>query len=191
MEKEIKDSTDHSQGLNQVLSDTREPILVEVELETQALQTDLDTGATVSLISEQTYQTMFPDTLQETKTTFKTYSRDPLRVVGQRDVRVVIAGQTAKLPLTAVAGNGPILLGRNWLQIIRFDLQRIYHVKQCKLSGVLDWYQTLFQPGLGMLEGYEAKIVIIPEARPRFCRARSVPYAMQAQVEKELNRLQA
>ena len=81
-----------------------------MELETQPLQMELDTGAAVSLMSKQIYRTMFPDTpLQETKTTLKIYSREPLRVVGQRDVLVVIAGQTAKLTLT-VAGNGLLCL---------------------------------------------------------------------------------
>ena len=34
---------------------------LEVELDTQQHQMELDTGAAVSLMSEQTYQTMFPD----------------------------------------------------------------------------------------------------------------------------------
>ena len=59
-------------------------------------------------------------------------------------------------------------------------------MKQCKLSDVLDQYQTLLQPGLRMLEGYEAKIVVDPEARPHFCKARSVPYAMRAKVKKRI-----
>ena len=81
---------------------------MEVELNTQQHQMELDTGAAVSLMSKQTYQTMFPDIpLQETKTTLKMYSREPLRVMGQRDVQVKIAGKTANLPLTVVAGNGP------------------------------------------------------------------------------------
>ena len=79
---------------------------MEVELDTQH-QMELDTVAAVSLMSEQTYQTMFPDIpLKETKTTLKMYSGEPLRVIGQRDVQVKIAGQTANLPLTVVAGNG-------------------------------------------------------------------------------------
>ena len=74
MEKESKDSIEHSQGLNQVLSDQRGPILVEVELKTQPLRLELDTGAAVSLMFEQIYRTMFPNTpLQETKSTLKTY----------------------------------------------------------------------------------------------------------------------
>ena len=64
-------------------------------------------------------------------------------------------------------------------------------MKKCKLSGVLDQYHTLFQPGLRTLKGYGAKIVIDPEARPRFCKAHFVPYAIRVKVEKELDRLQA
>ena len=135
---------------------------------------------------------MFPDIpLQEAKMTLKTYSGETLRVVGQRDVRVVIAGQTTKLPLTVVAVNDPARLGRNWLRIIHLDWQRICQVKQCKLSSVLDSYQTLFQPELGTIEGYEAKIVIVPEARPRICKAHFLPYTIRAQVVNKLDRLQA
>ena len=61
-EKEITDSIDHFEGLNQVLSDLRGPILEVVDLETQPLQMELDTGAAVSLVSEQTYRMMLPDT---------------------------------------------------------------------------------------------------------------------------------
>ena len=80
-----------------------------------------------------------------------------------------------KLLLTVVDGYVTTLPGHNWLRIIRLDGQSICQVKQCKLSDALDRYQTLFQPGLGMLEGYKAKIVVDPEARPRFCKTRFVP----------------
>ena len=47
----------------------------------------------------------------------------------------------------------------------------------------------MFTPGLGTLEGFEAKIYIEPNAFPRFCQARSVPFAMKILVEKELDNL--
>ena len=55
---------------------------------------------------------------------------------------------------------------------------------------VLQRYETLFQLGLGVLQRYEAKIMVDPEVCPRFCKARSVPYAMRTQVEEEFERLQ-
>ena len=42
---------------------------------------------------------------------------------------------------------------------------------------------------MGTWEGYEATIEVDADATPRFCRPRSVPYAMQEMVGEELDRL--
>ena len=57
------------------------------------------------------------------------------------------------------------------------------------LEAVLQRHQEVFKEGLGTLKGYEAKIYIDPGVRPRFCKARSVPYSMRTLVDKELDRL--
>ncbi len=41
------------------------------------------------------------------------------------------------------------------------------------------------------MQGFEAKIHVEADATPRFCRARTVPYAMRQLVEEELRRLVA
>ena len=56
---------------------------------------------------------------------------------------------------------------------------------------MLDHHKAVFQEGLGELKGYKAKIALDPQATPRFCKARSVPYALNANVEEELDRLTA
>lgn len=48
-----------------------------------------------------------------------------------------------------------------------------------------------FGRNLGTLKGFKAKICVDPEAHPKFCKARPVPYAMRGLVDKELERLQA
>ena len=55
---------------------------------------------------------------------------------------------------------------------------------------MLEKYKDVFEPGLGTLHGYQAKIHVNPEAQPRFCKAYSVPHAMCTQVEEELKRLE-
>ena len=47
----------------------------------------------------------------------------------------------------------------------------------------------MFRAGLGTLQGFKAKIIIEDNAIPKFCKARSIPYAFKEMVEKELNRL--
>ena len=51
--------------------------------------------------------------------------------------------------------------------------------------------RTFFGEGLGTLKGTEAKIYVDPNAPPKFMKARPVPYALKAKVEKELDRLQS
>lgn len=187
----FKDSNEHSSVLSQIIASVNKPIILEVVLDGRPLQMELDTGAAVSLVSEATYKQLFADTpLSETSTTLKTYSGEPLRVVGQREVEVCAEKQTARLPLVVVAGDGPSLFGRDWLKSIRLDWQAIKQVRYRGLPDILSAYENVFQPGLGTLEGYEAKIFVDPEAQPHFCKARSVPYAMRAKVEEELKRLQ-
>ena len=63
--------------------------------------------------------------------------------------------QVAKLVLVVVAGNGPSLLGRNWLKYLRLDwkqIARLHSGKMQSLHAVLDQHPTLFQEGLGTIE---------------------------------------
>ena len=47
----------------------------------------------------------------------------------------------------------------------------------------------MFQEGLGEAIGITAKLYVKDNAKPRFCRARTVPHALKAKVEQELQRL--
>ena len=50
-------------------------------------------------------------------------------------------------------------------------------------------YSDVFQPELGMMKDFKAKIFVDPTIPLRFCKARSVPYAMRSLVEAELDKL--
>ena len=47
----------------------------------------------------------------------------------------------------------------------------------------------MFEPGLEMLQGYKAKLHGDPGAQSKYCKARSVLYAMRGKVEEELESL--
>ena len=111
-------------------------------------------------------------------------------MVGKVDVEVQYQGQQAKLPLIVVEGDGPSLIGCDWLSAIHLDWKSINMVKSKWLASVLDKHQVLFVNGLGTLKGYEAKIIVELGTKPRFCKARQVPYALQGQVNEELERLE-
>ena len=97
-----------------------------------------------------------------------------------------------ELPLIVTRGNGPSLLGRNWLSVLKLDWQRILTVKPKRsLQDVLDEHVEVFEDKLGCLKGLKAQIHIEPNVTQVFFGARSVPFALRAMVEKELDRLRA
>ena len=57
------------------------------------------------------------------------------------------------------------------------------------LDKVIRKHEKVFQEGLETLEGYQATLHVDLNASPKFCKARTVPYAMQELVEKELDLL--
>ena len=155
----------------------------------------MDTGASMSLMSESTFTALWPRRrLQPADVKLQTYSKDPIPVVGHCCVTVKYNGQTAsEMPLVIVESVGPILLGRNWLTKIRLDWRKIHQVNTIRapsLESVLEKFPAVFQEGLGTLVGFKAKIYVDPTAKPKFHRARSVPYALREMVDQELQRLQ-
>ena len=55
------------------------------------------------------------------------------------------------------------------------------------LQAVLRSHEAVFQGGLGALQGYQARILVDPDATSHFSKARSVPYTYRELVEKELD----
>ena len=99
-------------------SDGRSPIDVELELDGHRIRMEIDTGASLSLVSEATFKRLWPGRPLEPSTVrLKTYTGEVLQVLGSAQVHVTGGkGQAADLSLIVVQTEGPSLLGRNCLQ---------------------------------------------------------------------------
>ena len=176
--------------VGQVREGRSPPIKVPVTIDNGVVPMELDTGASVSLMSQATFNKLWPRRgLSTTTIKLQTYSKEPIVVVGSVQVQVSHETQTATLPLVVVEGNGPTLMGRNWLSKIKLNWSKIHYIVNAGLSELLHKYHEVFQDGLGTFQGYQAKIEVDPEAVPRFHKARTVPYSMRDKVEEELQRL--
>ena len=169
------------------------PIVVDVQLDSCSVCMEVDTGASMSLISETTYKKLWPKrSLSACKVKLCTYSKEPIEVLGCCYVSVAYKGQTVKeMPLIVVRGSGPSLMGRNWLIKLTLDWHEIHCMLSQSLQAVLDAHQAVFQEGLGKMKGFKAKLHVDPTANPRYFRPRSIPYALRDRVEEELDRLVA
>ena len=172
---------------------------VSLEVEGISLTMELDTGAGASIISEQTYQAHFREIpLKPCSTKLHTYTGEPIQVLGLITVDVKYKDQNASLPLVVVQGQGPSLLGRDWLKVVKLDWEGIFNLKgacpelsrQEKLQTLLDAHAELFQAELGTIKGITAKLQMKEGATPKFCKAHPVPYSLLDAVNEECDRLE-
>ena len=174
--------------------DQMKPYQVDLSVNDEKLSMEIDTGASVSVISESAYKAMEkPPQLKKSNKQLYTYTGNQLEICGAIDVSVEYHGKINILPLVVVAGDGPNLLGRNWLSVIQLDWSQIFKVCQQNdkpLVQVLDKYSDVFRDELGTMSGVEAHINVPDNATPKYYKPRPLAYALQEPVAKELERLQ-
>ena len=133
-------------------------------------------------------------------TRLRAYTGHPLKVHGQLIAHLKYQDQSADVPLLVVEGSGPSLFGRDWLSGIRLNWTKICNIRvsetdlpqgvASQLRTTIQNHPNVFKPGLGTVKGITAKLEMKPDAHPKFCKARPVPYALQEAVEAEYNRLE-
>ena len=165
------------------------PIVIAVQVNSSNLHMELDTGASLSLISEATYESLFPVLpLSPTSVVLTTYTGEKISPLGSVEVQVLYQSQEATLPLLV---EGPSLIGRNWLEHIKLNWSDIKLINSfSSLGSVLDSHAEVFRPQLGKLCDVTAKLFIKEDARPRFFRPRSVAHSLKEKVSEEIDRLQ-
>ena len=108
--------TDPAYSLFNITHTSTKPLLVTVELNQAPVDMEVDTGASVSLISKDTYDKLWPNLttappLQKSDILLRTYTGEHLDVVGSVSIDVRYKEHITYLPLTVVAGRSPSLLG--------------------------------------------------------------------------------
>ena len=80
----------------------------------------------IIIISRESWLALFPEKpLTKASVSLRTYTAQPIALVGQVDVRVHYRSFEGTLRLYVVEGSGPTLLGRDWLTKIQLDWSSI------------------------------------------------------------------
>ena len=171
------------------------PITVHLHINGIHLKMEVNTGAAVSIISEQTQKKFFPNALhQRTSIKLRTYTDEAMPVLGEMAVEVTYLENTHALTLYVVQGSGPNLLGRSWLQHIQLDWRSLGIATVQKVpsqsEALLKKYGAVFQEGLGTMHHFQASLHLNKDAIPRFHRPRPVPFALKEAVGRELDRME-
>ena len=133
-----------------------EAIMIPVEIQGQSFLMKVDTGASISIISQETYQKNFSNNpLVHSSATLHTYTGGTIPVCGQFSADVHYQTQQAILPLTVVSGRDSLhKIHLNWHEILRVNVSSasIPALSNQRLQATILGHSAVFQPGLGTLK---------------------------------------
>ena len=172
------------------------PFTVELVINGCPVIFEVDTGAAVTIVSQEVYRKMFPNLeLQPSSVLLKSYTGNQVQVQGEAQVDVQYGEQQGTFTMYVVSGKGSCLLGRDWLKHIRLEWKSIAAMAikdgQSRLEGLFQKYKEVFAENLGRLKTATVKLQIKPDTTPKFFKPRPVPYAIRELLEHELDRLEA
>ena len=165
-------------------------VMVQMSVKEKQLQMQVDTGASVSIISQRTWKQCFSQLKPvHSATVLKTYTGELLHVIGEITVDVKYNKQQVKqLPLFVVSGEGPSLVDRNWLHRIRLNWHNICVLSPAySVNELRKQFPELFKEGLGTVQDYTARLET--DSPPQFFRPKSVLYALKDAIEQDLERM--
>ena len=122
---------------------------MKLEIPGKPVVTEVDTGAVVLVISEETYKELFSNlTVKEAPMGLKTYTGERIPVLGEVVVEVSYQQQNHQLSLIVVKGKGHNLFGRDWLMHFKLDCKTIglttLENAKAKVNVLLKKYEEVF-----------------------------------------------
>ncbi|BES98853.1 Hypothetical Protein NTJ_11669 [Nesidiocoris tenuis] len=163
-----------------------------------------DTGATKTVISEKVWREIGSPPLKKSSSLLA-YTGVKVDTLGKAKVLVKAFGKELKLQVLVTKQEDIPLFGMNWL--IAFDVPMPQETRIRTLTNtaqipekqteidkdvakIVEKYEEIFQAGTGKIKNYQVTIKLKENAIPKVFKPRRVPFSIQPQVEKELERLQ-
>ena len=170
------------------------PLVVEARINGTDIKMEVDTGASRSIIKMDTYNTIKhkSDSLTYTNSKLRTYSGDFIKPGGMIEASFMYENQWLVVLFIVANTKGPILLGTDVLRLLQLHWGRLLNANYVEenartencLNKVLSQHKEVFKSETGTLKGFEVELTVDPDCKPKFCKARPVPYALNEKIEK-------
>lgn len=181
-----------------VLSLNNEPAIVKCSVNNVNVSFEIDTGSHISTITKDVLKLFSNVKIRSTNTKAKSYSGNTIKFLGEVDLNVTFKGNRTTHTFLVVDSNSVSLLGRDACNKLEIKLSlpsnnsdvRNVSVNQnnnCVLKEFEHFLSDDFKSNVTQTVSLDVK----SDAKPVFCRARTVPVRFRELVKTELSRLES
>jgi len=182
-----------------------EPLLTNVFINGREVEVEIDTGASIPLMSFSQFQRLFPSVMLETPKIRVSNISAPIQLKGSCVVEVNLSGKSAQKLELFVSENPKefsTLLGRNWLEALVPDWRERFGIVTNQVTAdfstididndkFVELLKSRFEKvftidGKQTIQGFEAHILLKDDAVPIFHKAYPVPFALRASIDDEI-----
>ena len=192
-EPESAESEDEVYTLNCEVKSVQ-PLMTMVKINGHDVPMEVDTGAGVTIINEDTWRKLGKPALEK-GIKLRTYTKTEIRTLGKASMRIHYQDQEVMNPVVVVPGNSANLFGRDLLLKIRLNWNDICvvspraEVHQLRQKLKQDFPELFHTDKQRQVVDVKARITYDQNAQPRFHKPRPVPYAMRERVGEALDRM--
>ncbi|CAB3249944.1 unnamed protein product [Arctia plantaginis] len=176
----------------ELASKGNKPFFIKVNIDDYMIECEVDTGSRISAISEVFYKKMFSHkTIYFDNLLLRCYSGTPIESLGYIMVTVSLGNVVANDLILYVIKNGARpLMGRDWLRSLNIKQISINDISTdpC-INRLAKEFPEVFTDKLGKCR--KLLQLQLTDSEPVYVRARTVPLALRARVQRELERLEA
>ena len=194
-------ATEESQHCTIVLmvnsSSPSKPVFVPVKFNEETVKLQLDTGASITLISEATWKGIGSPQLDPPVVLLQNYSEDDIPLLEDCQVSVQCDRKTCNLPITVTKDNGLIYWdAAGSTHALKLNLNHLYHVNQVNISNnnralvdIMRQYAKIFQEGLWHCKKHKVNLTLKSDAQLQFLKPRPLPlFTLKPAVEIDIHR---
>ena len=168
-----KDSNDdETYGMYNINDQSNEPTRLELSLNDVPIKMIMDTGASLSIISRATYDRIKEHspsvTLTPSSARLQTYTGQLIPVVGATQLSVRYGSTVASLSIQVVAGEGPDLMGRDWLTRLNVSSGQVNLLEQDQLKAMLEKHEVVLDGNLGCMKDTKVTLQVDDKVKPKF-----------------------
>ncbi|XP_044747447.1 uncharacterized protein K02A2.6-like [Coccinella septempunctata] len=177
-------------SINEKMENT--PFTIEVNIESHKIVCQIDSGASVSCMSENVFSKLYAHdhTLKSSDQCLHFYNGTKVKPLGIFRANVEFRNIKNNIDFYVFKNGGPPIVGRDFLITYNMGIVDNVNFVNDRAEGIVNEFFEVFSDGLGK---FSKGVVTInlkdSDVNPKFYRARPVPYVLKSKIEDEINRL--